>query len=115
MKKLLVLSLFLAACGSDDITVYNQSNGTIKEKPDSAFAIAIDIGSNLQSVSCHIQKDCNNQIADLTDIQVDMGEIRMNFETKNKGSTSVIVVCDGTDMDGMESSTTHDYAIVIAD
>ena len=115
MKKLLVLSLFLAACGSDNVTVYNKSNGTITEKSSSAFAISLSIDEGTQSLSCNIDKDCNNQIADLTNIDIDMNAIRMNFETNNPGETSVKVTCSGTDMNGDSISSTHEYTIVIAD
>lgn len=115
MKKLLILSLFMMSCGSDTVNVYNKANGDINEKPDGAFTIALAIDSDAQSVSCNIDKDCNNKIADLVNIDISMTEIRMNFETNNPGETSVKVSCTSTDANSMESTTTHEYSIIIAD
>lgn len=109
MRKLAVICFILAACGGDSVSsVYQKDQTSINEITGSNFSIVMELSdSNSQSISCHIDKECNSEVAQLVDITIENNEMHFNFEAIGEGETEVGIECTGT------LTENHNYSIVV--
>lgn len=99
MKKFsLVLSLMLIACGSNSTNSnYGENQTKITENAGNTFSIVMPLSNEMsQSVSCHIDKECSSDVAQLVDIQIENNEMHFNFEAIGAGETTVGIECTGS-------------------
>lgn len=97
-KTVMILGMLLMACGGNAPgTTYQQDQTNISENAGSTFSIVMPLSDSMsQSVSCHIDKECNNQVAQLVDIKIENNEMHFNFEAIGAGQTDVGIECSGS-------------------
>ncbi|MCC7460252.1 MAG: hypothetical protein IT286_03015 [Proteobacteria bacterium] len=108
-KTAMILGLLLVACGGNSAsTSYQKDQLNITENSGNRFSIVMPMGDSMsQSISCHIDKECNSQVAKLVDIKIEGNEMLFNFEAIGAGETSVGIKCTGS------VTENHMYNIVV--
>jgi len=111
MKKIaLSLGLIMMACGNNTNSSgsYQKDQTTIHENSGSSFTIVMPMSDDMsQSISCHIDKECSSEVAQLKDISIEGSEMHFNFEAIGAGETTVGIECTGS------ITENHTYDIIV--